>query len=250
MILVVGSAAALGPVRGEGPGDRPVVVRGLTGEVSDVEVVVPEAEAIQVAGGRATRGGRRPQADGPVGDELPDPHPAPGPGIRARLPMPSAPLPAGARGAGPRRRVRHRRPHGLGMVLHARGLGVRRRPRGRGRLPQAHPVLHRRGRQGLEPSRRVQRGEHPGEVRREGPRHPHLGRDQDPPEPRGAPRPPQGRRVEGAGPQGDGRAQGAGDLGRSRAVLVRLRDGRPPGRRHASCPTAGTASRRRSSGRW
>ena len=77
----------------------------------------------------------------------------------------------------------------------------------------------------------LQRGGHPGEIRREGPRHPHLGRDQDPPEPRGGPRPPQGRRVEGAGPQGDGRAEGAGDLGRSGPVLVRLRHGRLPGRR-------------------
>src|SRR5258707_14100437 len=47
MILVVGSTAASGLVRSEGPGDRPVVVRGLTGEVSDIQVVVPEARAIQ-----------------------------------------------------------------------------------------------------------------------------------------------------------------------------------------------------------
>ena len=153
MILVFGSAAALGPARGEDRGDRPIVVRGLTGEVSDVEVVVPEAETIQALADAPRAADVDLKRMAAVGDELPDPHAAPGPGIRARLPVPPAPLPAGPRGAGPRRRVRHRRADGLGMVLHARGLRLRRRPGRRGRVPQAHPVLHRRGRQGLEPSR-------------------------------------------------------------------------------------------------
>ena len=46
MILLVGSLATLGMVRGEGPGDRPVL-GGLTGEVSNVEVAVSEAATIR-----------------------------------------------------------------------------------------------------------------------------------------------------------------------------------------------------------
>ncbi|APW62893.1 hypothetical protein [Paludisphaera borealis] len=48
MILIVGSAAVLGPIRspaGEDSADRPIV-RGLTGEVGDVKVVVPGAESV------------------------------------------------------------------------------------------------------------------------------------------------------------------------------------------------------------
>ena len=243
-----GRAARSG--RTEIRGQDELVIRGLTGEVDGVEVAVPEADSDPDACRRAEAGGHRPQADGRVGDELPRPHAAPGTGLRARVPMPPAPLPAGARGRGPGRRLRHRRPDGLGMVLHARSLRLRRGPGRRGRVPPAHPLLHRAGRQGLEPSGRVQRGGHPGEVRREGSGHPHLGCDQDPPEPRGAPPRAQGCRVEGAGPQGDARTEGAGDVGRSGPLLVRLRHGRAPRPTGASSPTAGTASRRRSSGRW